>query len=138
MKNAYIVSFKHVDGKEDGLLTAIEQNTGLPFPIHRVYTIVNTVDGNIRGFHAHKELWQAIFAIQGEVIINCEDEVGEKETFILNKPWEGLLCGPKVWHTLEYQDNAVLMVLASMPFMEEDYIRDYDEFKKEYCHESSE
>ena len=36
MKNAYIVSFKHVDGKEDGLLTAIEQNTGLPFPIGKI------------------------------------------------------------------------------------------------------
>ena len=42
----------------------------------------------------------------------------------------GLVCGPQIWHTLTYHDNAILMVLASEGYDESDYIREYDTFKR--------
>jgi hypothetical protein len=34
------------------------------------------------------------------------------------------------WHNMEFSENAVLMSLASLPYDESDYIREYEDFKK--------
>ena len=47
----------------------------------------------------------------------------------LNKPDEALYIGPHVWRTsFEHSSDAVLLVLSSLQYNEEDYIRDYDKF----------
>lgn len=130
MNNVRIIEFKSHGSEVDGFLTAIEKNTGLPFDIKRVYTVSNTVNDNIRGYHAHKHLEQVFFAIHGSIDVMCEDQLGNKEYFTLNNSSHGLYCGPLVWHTLTYHGEAILMVLASDGYNENDYIRDYDEFKK--------
>ena len=130
MNNVYLQPFKAHGSVNDGYLSAIERNTGLPFDIKRVYTVINTKEGNIRGYHAHKNLNQIFFALKGRIIVQCEDPNGNKETFELNDPHVGLICGPHIWHTLTYHDDAILMVLASEGYEEEDYIREYSEFKK--------
>lgn len=128
MKNAYLIEFKSHGSQEDGFLTAIEHNTGLPFDVKRVYTITETKENNIRGFHAHRHLQQLIFAVHGQVDIYCEDITGETFTLTLDSPKYGLYCGPMVWHTLTYHHDAILMVLASDKYEELDYIRSYNEF----------
>lgn len=130
MENVRLIEFKSHGSEEDGFLTAIEKNCGLPFDIKRVYTINNTKENNVRGYHAHKTLEQVIFAIHGEIDIMCENQEGKQEIYKLNSANFGLYCGPLIWHTLTYHGDAILMVLASQGFNEEDYIRDYDEFKK--------
>lgn len=130
MNNVYLQPFKAHGSVSDGYLSAIERNTGLPFDIKRVYTVINTKEGNVRGYHAHKNLNQVFFALKGRIIVQCEDSDGNKETFELNDPHVGLICGPHIWHTLTYHDDAILMVLASEGYEEEDYIREYSEFKK--------
>lgn len=130
MKNAYVIEFKSHGSSEDGFLTAIEENTGLPFEIKRVYTVTETKENNVRGYHAHHHLEQLIFAIHGKVDIYCEDENGDTLSLTLDSPKYGLYCGPLVWHTLTYHEHAVLMVLASDKFDEADYIRSYEEFKE--------
>ena len=79
MKNVYLQAFKAHGSKEDGYLSAIEKNTGLPFEIKRVYTVVDTKEGNIRGYHAHRKLHQVFFALTGKIIVKCENIYGEKE-----------------------------------------------------------
>lgn len=130
MKNVYIQEFKSHGSEDDGYLTAIERNTGLPFDIRRVYTVINTKENNKRGFHAHKELWQIFFSLNGVIEVYCENENGDKENFILDTPHIGLVCGPGIWHTLTYHGDAMLMVLASDIYNESDYIRSYEEFRK--------
>ncbi|MEG0034407.1 MAG: FdtA/QdtA family cupin domain-containing protein [Bacilli bacterium] len=131
MNNVYLQAFKAHGSSEDGYLSAIEKNTGLPFDIKRVYTVINTKEGNVRGYHAHRELFQIFFVLKGKIEVCCEDLEGNKEKYMLDDPHIGLVCGPYIWHTLTYHDNAILMVLASEGYCEPDYIRNYEDFLKE-------
>jgi len=130
VKNVYLQTFKSHGSTEDGFLTAIERSTGLPFDVKRVYTVVNTKENNVRGYHAHKTLWQIFFAVHGKIDVCAEDVEGNIETFELSTSNVGLVCGPHIWHTITYHGSAILMVLASEEYHEEDYIRDYEEFRK--------
>jgi len=48
----------------------------------------------------------------------------------LNNPNQGLLVDTNIWRTLEkFSSGAVCLVLASEPFEESDYIREYDEYQ---------
>ena len=130
MDKVYLQAFKAHGSITDGYLSAIERKTGLPFDIKRVYTVIDTKEGNVRGYHAHKSLFQIFFALKGRIIVHCEDLEGNQESFELNDPHVGLICGPLIWHTLTYHDDAILMVLASDGYDESDYIPDCNEFKK--------
>ena len=86
--------------------------------------------GGKRGGHAHKTIYQLIVATSGSFTVTL-DNGKEKSTYLLNHPWEGLLIYPGVWRTLEdFSSGAVCMVLASDFYDENDYIRNYKEFKK--------
>lgn len=112
-----------------GYLSVIEAETDVPFEIKRVYYLYN-VPEVARGAHAHKVLQQLLVATSGSVHITLDDG-HEKKTFILDKPWKGLQIVPGLWRDMtDFSGGAVLMVLASEHYQEEDYIRDYDEFLK--------
>ena len=47
----------------------------------------------------------------------------------LEKPYEGLYISSNIWHEMyDFSIDAVLLVLASDFYYEEDYIRNYEEF----------
>ncbi len=49
----------------------------------------------------------------------------------LNQPNKGLYVANNIWREMfDFSDGAVLMVLASEYYSEDDYIRNYDEFLK--------
>lgn len=131
MKNATLQKFITHGNQEEGSLIAYEQATGVPFTIQRVYTVFCAQENEERGNHAHRILHQLIFSMRGEIVVHCENQWGEKESFVLNHPEVGLYLGPYVWRTLVYEKDAMIMVLASEPYMESDYIRDYDTFIQE-------
>ena len=59
------------------------------------------------------------------------DDGENKKSFMLDRPWKGLLIPSGLWRDLEnFSGGAVLMCLASEGYDEKDYIRDYDEFLK--------
>ena len=59
------------------------------------------------------------------------DDGKVKRTFLLNRPYQGLLVVPGIWRTLDdFSSGAVCLVLASMEYEEEDYVRDYESFLK--------
>ena len=62
--------------------------------------------------------------------MKCSD--GENEMiYELNKPDEALYIDPHIWRTsYKHSSDAVLLVLSSLEYNEEDYIRDYDKFLK--------
>ena len=113
-----------------GNLTVCEQCKDIPFEVKRVYWTYDVPGGGKRGGHAHKTIYQLIVATSGSFTVTL-DNGKEKSTYLLNHPWEGLLIYPGVWRTLEdFSSGAVCMVLASDFYNENDYIRNYKEFKK--------
>lgn len=118
----------HSDRK--GNLSVVENGVTLPFDVKRVYYLYDVPGGESRGAHAHKELSQLIVAASGSFNVVLDD--GKcKRTFFLNRPNMGLYVKPGMWRDLcDFSSGAVCMVLASHPYDENDYIRDYNEFTK--------
>lgn len=111
-----------------GNLTFIETPKHIPFDIARVYYLYDVPGGAERGGHAHKELQQLIIAMSGSFDIVLDDGV-KKERIHLNRPYFGLYVNTMVWRELDnFSSGSVCMVLASIPYDESDYYRDYQEF----------
>jgi hypothetical protein len=121
---------------EKGNISVVENARTIPFGVKRVYYLYDVPGGESRGGHAHKELQQFIVAASGSFDVTIDD--GQiKRTFTINRPYRGLLVVPGIWRELDnFSSGSVCLVLASTEFSEEDYIRDYNEFK-EYKNDSS-
>lgn len=115
-------------GDERGHLVALEEKIDVPFEVKRVYYMFDTKPGVVRGKHAHKSLEQLLVCVHGSVKILLDDGK-DKETIILDNPYEGLYVSNSMWREMsEFSEGAVLMVFASKYYDESDYIRDYNEF----------
>lgn len=116
----------HSDRK--GNITVVENNMTVPFEVKRTYYLYDIPGGEERGAHAHKKLRQLIIAASGsfDVVLN---DGNVKRTFSLNHPYQGLLVVPGIWRELNnFSSGSVCLVLASMLYEHDDYIRDYSEF----------
>ncbi len=113
-----------------GNLTAIQQNQDVPFSIKRIYYLYDIPGGQERGAHGHKNLHQLIVAASGSFEVVLTDGK-ETKSFYLNRPYEGLLIKPGLWRELKnFSSGSVCLVLASDEYSEDDYIRNYEEFKQ--------
>jgi dTDP-4-dehydrorhamnose 3,5-epimerase-like enzyme len=113
-----------------GNLTFIEGNRHVPFEIKRVYYLYDVPSGESRGGHAHKRLHQFIIAVSGSFDVILDDGF-ERMRYHLNRPYYGLYIPPMIWRELDnFSSGAVCLVLASEFYDEDDYIRDYESFKK--------
>ena len=121
--------YRHpVIADDRGSLVALEGDRNLPFAIARVYYLFGGAAGAERGFHAHRELQQWAVCVSGACTIVVDDG-SERREVRMDSPDKGLLIGNMLWREMrDFAPGAVLMVLASMPYDEADYIRDYDEF----------
>ena len=118
-------------GDERGMLVALEEFKDIPFEIKRVYYLYDTKKEVRRGFHAHRSLEQILICIHGSCRVLL-DNGAEKKTVSLEKPYEGLYIANDIWREMyDFSPDAVLLVLASDFYREEDYIRDYEIFKQE-------
>ena len=116
-------------GDRNGHITAVNNNREIPFAVKRIFYLYDIPGGEERGAHAHKELRQLIIAASGsfDVVLN---DGNVKRTFTLNRPYQGLLVVPGIWRELNnFSSGSVCLVVASDVFQEEDYIRDFQEFK---------
>jgi len=108
-----------------GNLTAIEGNRHVPFPIERVYYLYDVPGGAERGGHAHRELEQLIIAMSGSFDVVLDDGYGQRRIH-LNRSYYGLYVCPMVWRELDnFSSGSVCLVLASAPYDEGDYYREY-------------
>ena len=121
-----ILSIPKIEDRR-GNLSVIE-NDIVPFDIKRVYYLYDVPSGSERGGHAHKELKEFLVALSGSFDVVLKD--GEEQEIVnLNKPYEGLLINPGIWRELQnFSSGSVCLVVASEVYIEEDYIRDFDEF----------
>ena len=118
----------HSDSK--GNITVVENGITVPFDIKRVYYLYDIPGGEARGGHAHKELRQLIIAASGSFNVTLDDG-NVKCTYLLNRANIGLSVVPGIWRELNnFSTGAVCLVMASMLYKEDDYIRHYEEYLK--------
>ena len=114
----------------EGNLTYVYSNTHVPFDIKRVFYSYDIPGGEERGGHAHCECHQLIVAASGAFEVVLDDGVN-KRTILLNRPYMGLHVPPGVWASEQgFSSGSICLVLASHPYEESDYIRDYDKYLK--------
>jgi hypothetical protein len=112
-----------------GNLTYIEGGRHIPFQIKRTYHLYDVPGGASRGSHAHKGLHQVLIAMSGSFDVVLDDGTNQSR-YHLNRSYCGLYLCPMIWRRLEnFSSGSVCLVLASKQFEEEDYIRDYEEFR---------
>lgn len=114
-----------------GNLTFIEGERHIPFAVRRVYYLYDVPGGETRGGHAHRRLQQFIVAMSGSFDVVVDDGFAQR-AFSLNRSYYGLYLPAMVWRELvNFSSGSVCLVLASTPYEESDYIRDYDAFFRE-------
>ncbi|WP_205350662.1 WxcM-like domain-containing protein [Vibrio cholerae] len=113
-----------------GSLVAIEHNNSLPFLPQRTFLVYGVNNNKVRGEHAHKICEQLLVVVAGEVSV-VVDNGEQRHEVRLDNPGIGLYIPPGIWGIqYRFSKDAVLLVYASHPYDESDYIRDYDEFLK--------
>jgi dTDP-4-dehydrorhamnose 3,5-epimerase-like enzyme len=112
-----------------GKLTFIEGGRHAPFPIRRAYWIYDVPGGEVRGGHAFRLQEELLIALSGSFDVLLDDGTNSGVVH-LNRSYHGVYVPRMTWRKLEnFSTNGVCMVLASAPYAEEDYLRDYDAFR---------
>jgi hypothetical protein len=112
-----------------GNLSYIEEDTHLPFKIRRVYWIYDVPGGEHRGGHAFMETEELIVALSGSFDAVLHDGLKEHR-FPLNRSYYGVYVPKMMWRMLEnFSTNSLALIIASTDYSDEDYIRDFEEFR---------
>jgi hypothetical protein len=129
MYSTYLIELpKKTDPR--GNLSFFENGTQLPFDIKRTYWIYDVPSGEKRGGHAYKKTCEFIVALSGSFDVVIDDGTDPK-TYSLNRSYYGIYVPKMCWREMNnFSTNSLALIVASTEFSEEDYIRNYDEFKK--------
>ncbi len=117
-----------------GSLVSGEVDSHIPFKPRRFFSIMHVPSKDVRGAHAHHLCEQFLVCQAGSVAVLIDDGYVREEV-VLDCPELGLYLPPMVWSVqYKYTPDALLLVLASRPYEQEDYIRNYDEFRELISH----
>lgn len=113
---------------ERGAMNVLEIVRELPFGCQRIFYTYTVPEGSVRGEHAHKKCEQFLIAIRGELHVAVDDG-NVRDEIVLDSPSKGLHLPAGCWgEQFCHSEDCVLLVLASLPYENTDYIRNYDEF----------
>ena len=125
----YLIEFPKIGNSVQGYISVAEKHT-LPFEPKRVYWTYFTPESVQRGGHAHYDLEQILVAVAGKIIVTTQMPGKEPKKIILETANLGIYMPKLCWHEMQYSHNAVQMCIASIPYIESDYIRDYTVFTR--------
>jgi WxcM-like, C-terminal len=113
-----------------GNLSFIEGGRHIPFVIRRAYWIYDVPGGALRGGHAYHKLEEFIIAASGSFDVVVDDG-RERQIVQLNRSYFGLYVPSMVWRQIEnFSSNSVALILGSLPYSEDDYLRNYEAFAR--------
>ena len=125
-----LIRLKKIKSDDNGSLSFFEGDKDIPFEIKRIYYIYSVPVGAKRGMHAHKKLKQIMWCPYGEIEVIL-DNGKSTESYLLDSPEKGLIITKGYWRDFYIRkEGSVLCVAASDYYTEDDYIRDYTEFKR--------
>lgn len=118
-----------------GNLSFLEGCNHIPFEIKRTFWIYDVPGGEERGGHAYKNSEEFVIALSGSFDVVLDDGYEEKR-YHLNRSYYGLYVPKMIWREMNnFSTNSLALVLSSTQFDEDDYIRDYERFKKRVSNE---
>ncbi len=129
--NSGFVHLQYYEDPPDGNLAIAQEQKNIPFEIKRVY-FINSLQNRdaVRGKHAHRKLKQSIFCINGSFDLDLDDGKS-KQVIEMDTAYVGVMLNGMLWHEMRnFSPDCVILVFADEYYDKEDYIRDYDEFKK--------
>lgn len=116
------------DGR--GNLSIIEDNKQIPFGIKRAYWIYDVPGGDERGGHSYRKNEEFIVALSGSFDVVIRDGVSER-VFSLNRSYKGVYVPCGLWRVMRnFSTNSLALILASDDYDADDYILDFEEYKK--------
>lgn len=119
-------------GDERGSLIVIEENKDISFDIKRLFYMYGSNDGITRGQHANKNSEFILINVAGSSKVKVDDGKGSTKEYTLDKPNIGLYIPNMIWKDMyDFSKDSVLLVLSNQYYDENEYIRDYEQFKKE-------
>jgi dTDP-4-dehydrorhamnose 3,5-epimerase-like enzyme len=113
-------------GDRNGYITSVNNFAEVPFEVNRVFYLYDIPGGESRGAHAHINCHQFLISASGSFEVLVDDGI-QKKTYFLNRPNHGLYIPPEIWASENnFSSGSICLVLASHPYLEDDYIRDYN------------
>ena len=126
MAGCRVIEFP-VSGDSRGNLTVVE-GMCLPFEIARVFYLDVVPGGASRAGHANRQGDHVLIAVAGSFDVILDDG-RSRERLTLSRSSYGLFVPRLIWRELEqFSSGAVCLVVASLPYDEQDYYRDYQEY----------
>ncbi len=126
-----VIEFKEFGDEKGNLVVAEGSGFDVPFDIRRVFYIYGSDPDIKRGNHANRYTEFVLINVSGSSKVLVDDGTN-KEVIVLDKPRMGLYLGTMVWKEMyDFSPDSVLLCLASEHYIESEYIRDYDAFRRE-------
>ena len=114
-----------------GNLSFVEELKHIPFEIKRSYWIYDVPGGAERGGHAYRKNDEFMIALSGSFDVVLNDGKEEK-IYHLNRSYYGLYVPRMIWRSMRnFSTNSLALVVSSIEYDENDYIREYSDFLKE-------
>lgn len=114
-----------------GAINILEIKRELPFECQRIFYTYTVPEGSVRGEHAHRVCEQFLISLRGSLVVTVDDGRGHRDEIVLASPSKGLWLPHGRWgEQSSHSSDNVLLVLASLPYDNGDYIRNYGEFIK--------
>lgn len=130
LKDVKIINLPKIKDNR-GNLSFFESNNHIPFEIKRIYWIYDVPGGEKRGGHSFKKQKEFIIVLSGSLDVIINDGFNEK-IFSLNRSYSGIYIPNGIWRNMEnFSTNAVALIVSDTTYDENDYIRDFEQFKIE-------
>lgn len=116
-----LISLASYGKEETGYLVPLDED--IPFEVKRLFYLTDVPKQVSRGRHAYHETKQVLICVSGKVKVKCQE--GEREViYHLRDNKQGLYLEPRIWReAYDFSEGAVLLVLSSKEYDEEDYRR---------------
>jgi len=116
--------------KNSGTIITMSFDKNFPIKVKRIFFIYGKKN-KIRGNHAHKNCSQFFYPVSGKFQLDIQTSNKRKKIIINRNSKIGILVPPKYWVSVKILDNnSSLMVICDQLYNANDYIENFNEYKK--------